>query len=113
MALPHADEAVVEPRKLRDYLLSHAHPVGRFKAAFFASAGYSQDGWGTLSADLQAHAVTGDVIRVAATTFGTKYEVSGHLTGPNGKAVGVVSVWIILEGEDVPRFITAYPGARP
>jgi Domain of unknown function (DUF6883) len=32
-------------RKLRDYLLSRLHPVGRFKAPFFASLGYGADNW--------------------------------------------------------------------
>jgi hypothetical protein len=43
MSLPNADRAIVDPAKVRDYLLSH--PVGRFKAAFFLSLGYSQDRW--------------------------------------------------------------------
>lgn len=33
--LPNAEQAVVEPAKVRDYLLSSAHPVGRFKAVVF------------------------------------------------------------------------------
>lgn len=60
MPVPGADHAVIEPLKLRDYFLSPAHPVGRFKAAFFASLGYTQETWGALSADLQQHALAGD-----------------------------------------------------
>jgi hypothetical protein len=40
MNLPNADRAVVDPAKLRDYLLAAGHPVGRFKARFFVSLGY-------------------------------------------------------------------------
>jgi len=35
--LPNADEAVIEPAKLRDYLLSTTHPLGRFKARFLGA----------------------------------------------------------------------------
>ena len=37
MILPNIDKAVIEPEKLRDYLLSKSHPIGRFKAEFFRS----------------------------------------------------------------------------
>jgi hypothetical protein len=43
------------------------------------------------------------------TEYGIKYSISGSITGPNGRSANVVSVWIILTGEDVPRFVTAYP----
>ena len=53
--------AIVSADKLRDYLLSSVHPIGRYKS------------------------------------------------GPNGRSAGIVTVWIILIGETVPRFVTAYP----
>ena len=43
MQLPGAENAVVEPRKIRDYLLSPTHAVGRYKATFFAKLGYDQE----------------------------------------------------------------------
>lgn len=113
MPLPEAARAVVEPRKLRDYLLSPSHPVGRFKASFFGDLGYTQDGWGVLSADLRQHAIAGVARPIEATRFGQKYEVTGPLRGPAGREAEVVAVWIILTGEDFPRFVTAFPGGRP
>ena len=47
-----------------------------------------------------------------ATEYGQKYEVHGILTGPAEKAVELVSVGIILEGDDLTRFITAFPGGK-
>ena len=41
--------------------------------------------------------------------FGRKYSVSGLLTGPRGRAVSVVSVWIFEHGSDKPRLVTVYP----
>lgn len=113
MPVPGVDRAVVEPRKVRDYLLSPAHPVGRFKAAFFVSLGYTPETWSVLSADLREHAASGEAHLAEASPFGQKYEVRGALKGPAGKEAEVVTVWIILSGEDFPRFVTAFPGARP
>jgi len=39
MSLPNAERAVVDPVKVRDYLLSAVHPIGRFKARFFVAMG--------------------------------------------------------------------------
>ena len=45
MRLPDGKRAIIDSDKLRDYVLSQGHPVGRFKAAFFASLGYEIDNW--------------------------------------------------------------------
>jgi hypothetical protein len=37
--LPHAELATIDPAKLRDYLLSPSHPVGRFKATVVDALG--------------------------------------------------------------------------
>ncbi len=44
---PNADRAVSDADKLRGYVLSSAHPIGRFKAAFFRKPGYSGENWET------------------------------------------------------------------
>jgi hypothetical protein len=38
---PDWEKAEIDPAKIRDYLLSLTHPVGRFKAPFFAALGYT------------------------------------------------------------------------
>ena len=38
MRLPNGDKAVVDPRKLPDYCLSPAHPIGKHKARLFEAA---------------------------------------------------------------------------
>ena len=43
MKLPNAARAIVDEAKVRDYLLSPEHPVGRFKARVFRAAGYERD----------------------------------------------------------------------
>jgi len=112
MRLPSADRAVIDSSKVRDYLLSQAHPVGRFKAAFFRALGYSDAAWESLAEDLRRHALQHEAILTISTPYGHKYEVRGRLRGPQGRTVVLVTVWIVLNGEDFPRLVTAFPGSR-
>ena len=111
MKLPGFERAVIEPAKLRDYLLSREHPVGRFKAAFFGTLGYSLEGWRRLEADLRTLIASHDAMPGEPSEHGPKYQVRGTLKAPTGATAEIVSIWIILTGEDFPRFVTAYPGA--
>ena len=95
MKLPASQRLLIEPAKVRDYLLSREHPVGRFKAVFFENLGYSADAWQRLEADLRILAVAGEATLGAQTKYGQKYEARGTLTGPSGRPVSVVTVWIV------------------
>ena len=53
MKLPNADKAIISSEKLRDYILSPIHSIGRFKAAFFKKLGYSAENWKILEQDLR------------------------------------------------------------
>jgi hypothetical protein len=108
--LPGAEQAVVDAAKLRDYLLSHEHPVGRFKAVFFEALGYGRMDWMRLRTDLVGVARSGAASEGGSGPFGRKYEVRGTLEGPSGRRAEVVTVWVVLIGDNVPRFVTAYPG---
>ena len=109
MILPNAERATIDERKVRDYLLSRSHPIGRFKAAFFARAGFTAAGWQDLISQLRALATRGEVVLGEKSRYGQKYLVSGTLTGPGGTQVEVTSVWIVPKGSDVPRLITVQP----
>jgi hypothetical protein len=54
----------------------------------------------------------GKVVETVGTPFGTKYVVEGNLETPRMERVRLITVWIILAEENVPRFVTAYPGRR-
>lgn len=110
MKLPAAERAVIAPAKIRDYLLSTSHPVGRFKAPFFASLGYTNANWPRLEEDLRDLAVSGDAELGKRSPYGQKYEIRGILRGPSGRSAGVLTVWIILFGGDAPQLVTAFPG---
>ena len=108
MKVPNIEQAAMPQRKLRDYLLSDLHPVGRYKAAFFKAAGYSQDRALELESALVS-ILSNDVVDIVKSEFGTKYIVPGVLAVPQGGERNIVTVWIILSGEEAPRFVTAYP----
>jgi hypothetical protein len=103
-----ADTAVIPAEKVRDYLLSPAHTIGRYKSEFFRSLGYAQDQWQILERDLRA-ALASEAQPTSATEYGQKFSVRGVLMGPNGRTGRIQAIWIILRGETAPRFVTAYP----
>jgi hypothetical protein len=108
MKLPEAERAIIAPAKIRDYLVSTSHPVGRFKAPFFASLGYTNTNWRRLEQDLLAMA-SGDAEPGKDSPYGRKYQIRGILNGPSGRSARVLTVWIVLFGSDVVQFVTAFP----
>jgi hypothetical protein len=113
MKLPAADRAIVDDAKVRDYLLSPEHPVGRYKARVFAVAGYDRENWPQLRDDLRALAGAIDVTPSPPDTFGQRFVGTGRLIGPTGRALPIVTVWLISSTGEPPRLITAYPGGAP
>jgi len=110
--LPNADQAVIQREKLTGYHFSRAHPVGRFKAQFFAKMGFQSDNWLSFEAALRTQHLTENAQLVEASSFGKKYEIRAILKGPLSPPQMIVSVWIIETGELIPRFVTAYPGGK-
>lgn len=111
MKIPGADRAILNTEKVRDYLVSQEHRVGSSKARFFAKLGFDGANWTVLQDELyrsvHLEAQLGD-----ATRFGQKYVVLVTIQGPSGRTANLVVVWIVLNGENFPRFVTAYPGAK-
>jgi hypothetical protein len=107
--LPNADRATVSDEKVRDYLLSSSHPVGRFKAVFFAALGFSAERWEMLRDALLDVATTGNTTAGQTSAFGRKFEIRASLRGPSGRSADVVTVWMISNGQDFPHFVTAHP----
>jgi hypothetical protein len=107
--IPDFSHVQIAPEKVRDYLLSPSHPVGRYKAVVFSSLGYRQENWQALADDLARLAALGTPVPGQLSPHGAKYEVSGMLSGPVGRSARIRTAWIVRSGELTPRFITAYP----
>ena len=84
MRLPYAKNANVEERKLRAYLHSDTHAVGKVKAKYFRELGYGEDNVDLLREDLLRIALVDEVSESVVTPFGTKYVVDGELDTPVG-----------------------------
>lgn len=108
--LPNAEKAIIEAEKLQGYILSATHPVGRFKAAVFQRLGYSADNWKTFEQSLRELILTQSALHVEQSQYGNKFLVEGPFAGLSGKTMKIVTIWVILKEESVPRFVTAYPG---
>jgi hypothetical protein len=109
MKLPEATKAIVERKKLVDYLLNPAHRIGASKANFFASFGFSAEKWEVLAEALRVHGQINEVKRVRETGFGPRYEVEGKIKMPDGRTPRIRTVWQMDKGTVAPRLITAYP----
>lgn len=112
MKLPHAELGLVAKRKIAEYLLSVDHRVGRGKALFFGAYGFRAEQWEVLSQALRVHAQASNVVAREATAFGMRYVLEGPLHAPDGTELNIRAVWFIEEGEERPRFVTAYPQKR-
>ena len=82
--------------------------MGRHKAVFFNALGYRASEWEQLADDLRAFA-SGDARGIGETEYGTKMEVRGAITRPEGRSAVIVTAWIVLRGEEFARFVSAYP----
>lgn len=105
---PECNQVRIDDRKVREYLLSRSHPVGRFKARFFAALGFDETTVAAFVAELRRIAESEEVDETEDTEFGRKYTVPGELRGPAG-AAQVVTVWIQETARQDTRLVTVRP----
>ena len=109
MPIPHAERAVVDIRKLRDYCLNPMHDEGQHKARVFATAlGMTADDAEDLRALLLQVVQTADAQVGRRDAYGQRYTVD-FLLEWRGKRTMVRSGWIIEHDADTPRLTTCYP----
>lgn len=109
MKLPNAATAVVEKRKIVEYLLCRSHVDGAGKAEFFIRHGFKLERWQVLADALRRHGQQHEVTNAVESPFGFRYSVDGELQTPDGRNPTVRTVWIIEKVEDRPRLVTAHP----
>lgn len=107
MKLPNLDTAYVPPAKIKDYLLSEENSGG--KALFFTGFGFSVAQWDKLAEAIYNHAVIHEIAQSILDEHGTKYIIEGALSTPDGRHPRIRAVWLIENGAEAARFITAYP----
>ncbi len=109
MKIPNVANAIVETKKITRYLLNLEHDDGESKARFFLGHGFTRRGWRRLAGALRQHARLHEVVEFETVIYGVKYTVIGPMQLPDGTVRDVLSCWIIDNGSDAPRLVTAYP----
>lgn len=112
MKLPKNQKAVVPEEKITGYLLSESHPVGKAKARYFRRIGHSEKNVERLREDLIRIAISNPVSEKVSTLFDTKYIFDGDVVSPSDIRARRRTLWIIETGEDLLRFVTAYPAGE-
>ena len=112
MKLPNLENAVVSKAKVLDYLLAYTSKSARAKAGFFSRFGFTREDWRTLQLALLKHCQMHDVESLETDTYGERYTIVGEIECPDKRTPTIKAVWMVDEGQDVPRLITAYPAKR-
>ena len=106
MKIPNADLALLDIEKLRGYCLSTAHSKGKDKARVFMSAlGVKQSDALWLRAEILRRLASAAAVQQIEDVWGVRYAVDMEIT-LNAKSAMVRTIWIILRGDDRPRFVT-------
>ena len=108
MKLAGSVRALVEERKITDYLVNRAHPDGVAKARRFMRRRYRDDDWEELADDLRRHGLQ-NAVGIVESPNGTRYAMQGLQRTSLGESISLIPVWIIKRGTEVPRLVTVYP----
>lgn len=109
MKLPNGERAVVDMRKLAEYVLSPDHLYGQHKARVFQSAlGLTLADADELYAALLVAANVEEATPTHADQFGQRYVIDFVLNRRNGRSARIRSSWMIRHDEDHARFVTCY-----
>lgn len=101
-------DATIASVKLTKYLLVWREVDDKSK--FLAQAGYSQENWQQLEADLRNQILPLEAVPSGEPNrFGDVYEIRGILSGVNGFNLAVVTIWMIEYATQQTKFITLYP----
>lgn len=101
------DDAEIPPDKLTGYLLI-PRPADD-KSRYLAQAGFTLDDPDMLRDAIRNLAAEAEAEEDGTNDFGTYYRVPGLLTGPNGRSLPVVTIWLQMNANDSFRFVTLKP----
>ena len=105
MKLP--PDTIIATTKLDEYLLRHRDEDD--KSGFLALAGYTLENVDRLLNDLRTQLLPLDAEFFDQTEYGAKYQIRGTLTGPNGRVLPVVSIWMKEDATGKAKFVTLFP----
>ena len=104
MIIPNTATIAVE--KIRDYLLAPLDVDD--KSGYLALAGYARGDYWELMRDIREQLLPGEAVYQEWNEYGEYYVLKGQLTGPNGRILGVRTIWLQEIGGRI-RFLTLFP----
>lgn len=106
--LPNGDKAVIDLRKLTDYVLNPDHRLGRHKARVFVAAlGLTAEHAEVFQRMLAEAAATSLATLWRKDVHGAHYSIECAMEFEGRRAL-VRSLWMIRAAEDYPRLVTAF-----
>ncbi|PSB46519.1 hypothetical protein C7B80_13100 [Cyanosarcina cf. burmensis CCALA 770] len=109
MLIPHAENAVVDIRKLRDYCLNPEHEDGKHKARLFWSIlGMKAENAEELRQILLEVVQTHEARLGRQDEFGQRYTLDFEIEWQNRNAT-LRSGWLVEFDSEIPRLTTCYP----
>lgn len=104
-------DSLIARAKITDYLLV---PLAKGdKSGFLKLAGYDASSADRLIQDIRSQILGNDAVAIERTEHGQYYEIRSQLTGPNGSALDVRSIWMKERLSGRTKFITLIPVKRP
>jgi hypothetical protein len=98
---------IIAPRKLTRYLLRLR--LEDDKSQFLALAGYTLEDADRLVRDIREQLLPLEAEFHEETEYGPKYRIRGTLTGPNGRVLRVVTIWMKENATNQTKFVTLFP----
>ncbi len=100
---------MVTDLKLKGYLLSPTHLVGKDKARVFASWGFDLTNWEYLRYELLKLVRLRKVVSTENLPSYTKFYVHGKIRIPRGGTRSVRTIWAIDQDKHKPHLVSAFP----
>jgi hypothetical protein len=104
MIIPNTATIAVE--KIRDYLLVPLEEDD--KSGYLSLAGYTREDYWELLRDIREQLLPGEAEFQERNEYGEYYMLEGRLIGPNGRTLGVRTIWL-CEINGAIRFLTLFP----
>ncbi|TAE61810.1 MAG: hypothetical protein EAZ89_00335 [Bacteroidetes bacterium] len=109
MKIPNNNKSFVADSKITDYLLSETHEKGKHKASFFKRFGFDIADIDNFKYSLIQHSIDREIEETKYSEFGIKYELKCEIKTPDKRNPCIVTVWIVENGQEEPKLVTAYP----
>ena len=100
-------DAKIPLEKILEYLLVPREWDDKSK--FLAQAGFFRDDPESLSRAIRKLATDVDAVEDRASEYGVFLRAEGELRGPNGRNLGVVTIWLRWHLDGDVRFVTLKP----